>query len=179
MQIPKKRETQYNPNKEYVFPHERRSIVNPNREKQRGIPGKNLRGSPSQRRSELAPKGSNSEVPAVQFQTRYELAPTGINFEVPSGEFHDNKVRYSNLGLKYRAQGRVFQDLNIWISFCTAHFSSEPTKWKADRSCYDFKFKFKKKVIYVNQMIYTNALYVFILHHYLNRLSNKNLRSIQ
>ena len=45
--------------------------------------------------------------------------------------------------------------------------------------CYDFK-KFKKYVTFVDQnMISTNALSMIILHHHLNGLGNKNLRSIQ
>ena len=36
-----------------------------------------------------------------------------------------------------------------------------------------------KQVIYVNKMISTNVLSVFILHHHLNELGNKNLRLIQ
>ena len=132
-----------------------------------------------QKISELAPKGSNSEVPAGQFQRRSELAPKGINSEVLVGEFRPNKVWNSNLGFKFWARGRVFQDLKRRISLCTAHFSSKPTKWKSDGRYYNFKFKFTKQVIYVDKMISTNALSVFIFHHHLNRLGNKNIRSIQ
>ena len=55
----------------------------------------------SQVRSELAPKGSSSEVRAGQFQRISELALKGINYEVPAGEFCANGVRNSNLGFNF------------------------------------------------------------------------------
>ena len=115
----------------------------------------------------------------IQPQGRSKLAPKGSDSEVPTGEFYANEVWNSNLGLKFQARGIVFQDLKIRISLCTARFSSEPTKWKADGHCYDFKFNFKKHEVYVNTMISTNSLFVYILHHNRNGLGNKNLCSIQ
>ena len=61
-------------------------------------------------------KEENSEVPAghflpcVQFLRGSELAPKGINYEVPAGDFRANGVWNSNMGFKFRARGRVYQD---------------------------------------------------------------------
>ena len=76
----------------------------------------------SQGRSNLAPKGSNSEVPAgqflcsVQFLRRSELAPKWINSEVSSWDFCANGVWNSNMDFKFWARGRVYQDLKKLIS---------------------------------------------------------------
>ena len=72
--------------------------------------------------SGLAPNGSNSKVPAGQFQQRSELVPEGINSEVSAGEFCVNRVWNSNLGFKFWARGRVLKDLKRQISLCTSHF---------------------------------------------------------
>ena len=92
--------------------------------------------------------------------------------------FAPTKFEIKNI-FKFWARGRVFQYLKRHISLCTAHFSSEPTKCKADGGCYNFKFKFTKQIMYVDKMISTNAWSVFILHHHINGLVNNNLRSIQ
>ena len=70
-------------------------------------------------------------------------------------------------------RSRVYQDLKRRISLCTAHFSSEQIKWKEDGSLLRIK-KVMKQVILVKKRIYINTLSVFILHHHLNRLENKN-----
>ena len=98
---------------------------------------------------------------------------------MPVGKFCANKVLNSSLGFKFWARGIVLQDLNRRISFCTSHFSSDSTKCKADGRCYDFKLEFKTQVIYTDKMLSSNALSVFILHHYLNGLGDINLCSIQ
>ena len=67
-----------------------------------------------------------SDIPAgqllcsLQLLRRSELAPKGTNSEVPAGEFCANGVRNSNMGFKSWSQGRVYQDLKKRISLCTA-----------------------------------------------------------
>ena len=92
----------------------------------------------SQGRSELEPKGSNSESPStqilwsVQFPRRPKLSPKGINYEVPAAQLCANGVWNWNMILKLQVQGKIYQDTKKRISLCTANFSSETTKWKED-----------------------------------------------
>ena len=84
----------------------------------------------------MSPKVINFEVPAgkflrsLQFLRRYKLALRGIKSEVLVGEFCANVVLNSNVGFRFRARGRVYQDMKRQISLCTAHSSSDPTNWK-------------------------------------------------
>ena len=103
----------------HVVPQERRSIVNPISKSKEEYPRRIYRNILSQRRSELALKGSNSKV--------------------PTGDYLQLITENSNLSLKFRARGRVFKDMKRQISLCTDQFSSEPKKWKADRRCYNLK----------------------------------------
>ena len=43
----------------------------------------------------------------------------------------------------FRPRGRVYQDLKIPISLCTANFSSDPTKWKEDGRLLRLNFFYK------------------------------------
>ena len=88
------------PTGENLVPCKRIIRVNPNKGKQGGILEKESPGiANSQRISELAPNGINSEVPAGKFQRRSKLAPKEINSKTPakakrnpregiSGDFH-------------------------------------------------------------------------------------------
>ena len=89
-------------------------------------------------------------MPVGQFQRRSKLAPKVIDSEVPSGGFCANRVWTSNVCFKLWAGGRVYQDLKRRISLWTANFSSEPTKWKEDGRLLQF---LKPFVLHLDQLI--------------------------
>ena len=132
-------------------PQQGKSKRNP-QEESPGI--SNPREDPSWRQKEVIPRCQ-----------RENFVPTKFEIQIWVSNFM-RRVEYS----------RIWRD---GFPFCTARFSSDPTKWKVDRHCYDFKLKFKTQVIYADTMLSTNALSVFILHHHVNLLCKENLCSIQ
>ena len=62
---------------------------------------------------------------------------------------------------------------------CTAHFFFQADEVETRRKYCYFNF-FQKQVTFVDRnIISTNALSMFLLHHHLNGLENENLRSVQ
>ena len=94
-----------------------KELIPRRQQKKRGTPEREStgvfipKGDTSWRQKEL-----NSEVPAGQFQRsvqflrRSELWPKGNISEVPAGYFRANGVLISNMGYKFWAQDRVYQD---------------------------------------------------------------------